>query len=98
MKLTRSEIAEKQADLVAVLLLLEKYKCEKTALEKALAADFEANEKRYREALPPPQLVLRGQARRGGRVGHRFSPHGAGDLPSRREYSPLTEISFPLTG
>ena len=68
MKLTRSEIAEKQADLVAVLLLLEKYKCEKTALEKALAADFEANEKRYRE----------------GRVGHRFSPHGGSVLPSRR--------------
>lgn len=58
MKLTRSEIAAKQADLVAVLLLLEKYKCEKTALEKALAADFEANEKRYREGVKTANGIL----------------------------------------
>ena len=36
------------------------FKCEKTALEKALAADFDANEKRYRY----------------GCAGHRFSLHG----------------------
>ena len=58
MKLTRSEIAEKQADLVAVLLLLEKYKCEKTALEKALAADFEVNEMKYRDGVKTPNGIL----------------------------------------
>ena len=58
------------------------FKCEKTALEKALAADFEANEKRYRE----------------GCAGHRFSHHGLSNLPSRKMRSPLTGEATSLHG
>ena len=58
------------------------FKCEKTALEKALAADFEANEKRYRY----------------GCAGHRFSLHGDLVLSTRDARSPYTGRTRSLHG
>ena len=48
MKLTKTQIKEKRAELVAVLLKIEKLKDEKTSIEKTLMPDFEANESAYR--------------------------------------------------
>ena len=39
MKLTKSDIRQKRAELVEVLLKIEKLKADKTSLEKTLGAD-----------------------------------------------------------
>ena len=44
MKLTKTDIRQKRAELVDVLLKIEKLKDDKTSLEKTLSADFEQNE------------------------------------------------------
>ena len=48
MKLTKNDIKQKRAELVEVLLKIEKLKADKTSLEKTLSADFEQNEAAYR--------------------------------------------------
>ena len=48
MKLTKNDIKQKRAELVEVLLKLEKLKADKMSLEKTLSADFEQNEAAYR--------------------------------------------------
>ena len=44
MKLTKNDIKQKRAELVEVLLKIEKLKNDKTSIEKTLDADFEQNE------------------------------------------------------
>ena len=44
MKLTKTDIKQKRAELVEVLLRIEKLKADKTSIEKTLAVDFEQNE------------------------------------------------------
>ena len=58
MKLTKVQIKEKQTELVEVLLKIEKLKCEKKTLEKALDADFEANEPKYRTGIRTDNGIL----------------------------------------
>ena len=58
MKLTKADIKQKQAELVEVLLKIERLKCEKTSLEKALAADFKANESKYRAGIKTDNGIL----------------------------------------
>ena len=58
MKLTKKEIAEKQAELVEVLLKIEKLKNDKTSLEKTLDADFTKNESAYRNGIVTENGVL----------------------------------------
>ena len=58
MKLTKTEISQKQAQLVDTLLKIEKLKADKASLEKALAADFEVNEMKYRDGVKTPNGVL----------------------------------------
>ena len=47
-KLTKNDIKQKRAELVEVLLKIEKLKNDKTSIEKTLDADFEQNEAAYR--------------------------------------------------
>ena len=58
MKLTKNDIRQKQAELVEVLLKIEKLKNDKTSLEKALDADFEQNEAKYRAGVKTDNGVL----------------------------------------
>ena len=58
MKLTKTEISQKQAQLVDTLLKIEKLKADKASLEKALAADFEVNEMKYRDGVKTPNGIL----------------------------------------
>ena len=58
MKLTKKEIAEKRAELVEVLLKIEKLKNEKTSLEKTLDVDFAQNETAYRNGIVTENGVL----------------------------------------
>ena len=51
MKLTKNDIKQKRAELVEVLLKIEKLKNDKTSLEKTLDADFEQNEAAYRNGI-----------------------------------------------
>ena len=58
MKLTKTQIKEKRAELVAVLLKIEKLKTEKTSIEKTLAPDFETNEMTYRNGVATENGIL----------------------------------------
>jgi len=58
MKLTKADIRQKQAELVSVLLRIEKLKGEKSALEKALDRDFEENEAKYRAGVKTDNGIL----------------------------------------
>jgi hypothetical protein len=58
MKLTKTQIKEKRAELVSVLLKIEKLKDEKTSIEKTLAPDFEVNEAAYRNGIATENGIL----------------------------------------
>ena len=58
MKLTKAQIKEKQAQLVEVLLKLEKFGKEKKSLVAALDDDFNENEEKYRNGVVTPSGVL----------------------------------------
>ena len=70
MKLTKSEIKQKQEDLVKVLLQLKRLGESKKSLTAALADDFEANEEKYRNGIVTAGLdkgVIRLLPKLGGR-------------------------------
>ena len=58
MKLTKTDIKQKRAELVDVLLKIEKLKDDKTSLEKTLSADFEQNEAAYRNGVATDSGIL----------------------------------------
>ena len=58
MKLTKTLIKEKQAQLVEVLLKLEKLGKEKKSLVAALDDDFVENEEKYRNGVVTPNGIL----------------------------------------
>ena len=58
MKLTKTQIKEKRAELVNVLLQIEKLKDQKTPIEKTLAPDFETNEAAYRNSIVTENGIL----------------------------------------
>jgi len=58
MKLTKADIKQKRAELVEVLLKIEKLKNEKTSLEKTLDVDFAQNETAYRNGIVTENGVL----------------------------------------
>ena len=58
MKLTKNDIRQKRAELVEVLLKIEKLKNEKSSIEKTLAVDFEQNETAYRNGITTENGVL----------------------------------------
>ena len=58
MKLTKNDIKQKRAELVEVLLKIEKLKADKTSLEKTLTADFEQNEAAYRNGIATENGIL----------------------------------------
>ena len=58
MKLTKNDIKQKRAELVEVLLKIEKLKDDKTSLEKTLNADFEQNEAAYRNGVATENGIL----------------------------------------
>ena len=58
MKLTKTDIRQKRAELVEVLLKIEKLKNDKTSLEKTLDADFEQNENAYRNGVATENGIL----------------------------------------
>ena len=58
MKLTKADIKQKRAELVDVLIKMDKLKNEKTSLEKTLDDDFKKNEAAYREGIVTENGVL----------------------------------------
>ena len=58
MKLTKADIRQKRAELVEVLLKIEKLKNDKTSIEKTLDADFEQNESAYRNGIATENGIL----------------------------------------
>ena len=58
MKLTKNDIKQKRAELVEVLLKIEKLKNDKSSIEKTLAVDFEQNETTYRNGVATENGVL----------------------------------------
>jgi cell shape-determining protein MreC len=58
MKLTKADIKQKRAELVEILLKIEKLKNEKTSLEKTLDTDFTQNESSYRNGIATENGVL----------------------------------------
>ena len=58
MKLTRNDIKQKRAELVEVLLKIEKLKNDKTSIEKTLDADFEQHETEYRNGVMTENGIL----------------------------------------
>ena len=58
MKLTKNDIKQKRAELVEVLLKIEKLKADKTSIEKTLAVDFEQNETAYRNGVATENGIL----------------------------------------
>ena len=58
MKLTKNDIKQKRAELVEVLLKIEKLKADKTSLEKTLDGDFEQNEIAYRNGVATENGIL----------------------------------------
>ena len=58
MKLTKNDIREKRAELVEVLLKIEKLKNDKASIEKTLVADFEQNETAYRNGIATENGIL----------------------------------------
>ena len=58
MKLTKTDIKQKRAELVEVLLKIEKLKADKTSIEKTLAVDFEQTEAAYRNGVATENGIL----------------------------------------
>ena len=58
MKLTKTDIKQKRAELVDVLIRIEKLKDDKTSLEKTFAVDFEQNEAAYRNGVATENGIL----------------------------------------
>ena len=58
MKLTKNDIRQKRAELVEVLLKIEKLKNDKASIEKTLSVDFEQNETAYRNGVATENGVL----------------------------------------
>ena len=58
MKLTKSDIKQKRAELVEVLLKIEKLKNDKASIEKTLSVDFEQNETAYRNGVVTENGIL----------------------------------------
>ena len=58
MKMTKNDIKQKRAELVEVLLKIEKLKTEKSSIEKNLAVDFEQNETAYRNGIATENGIL----------------------------------------
>jgi uncharacterized protein (DUF1697 family) len=58
MKMTKNDIKQKRAELVEVLLKIEKLKTEKSSIEKNLAVDFEQNETAYRNGIATENCIL----------------------------------------
>lgn len=58
MKLTKADIKQKRAELVDVLIKMDKLKNAKTSLEKTLDDDFKKNEAAYREGVVTENGVL----------------------------------------
>ena len=58
MKLTKNDIKQKRAELVEVLLKIEKLKNDKSSIEKTLSVDFEQNETAYRNGVATENGVL----------------------------------------
>ena len=58
MKMTKNDIKQKRAELVEVLLKIEKLKNDKASLEKTLDADFEQNETAYRNGVATENGIL----------------------------------------
>ena len=58
MKLTKNDIKQKRAELVEVLLKIEKLKNDKASIEKTLVADFEQNETAYRNGIATENGIL----------------------------------------
>ena len=58
MKLTRNDIKQKRAELVEVLLKIEKLKNDKASIEKTLAVDFEQREMEYRNGVATENGIL----------------------------------------
>ncbi len=58
MKLTKNDIKQKRAELVEVLLKIEKLKNDKASIEKTLAVDFEQNETTYRNGVATENGIL----------------------------------------
>lgn len=58
MKLTKTDIRVKRAELVEVLLKIEKLKNDKASIEKTLACDFEHNEAAYRNGIATENGIL----------------------------------------
>ena len=58
MKRTKNDIKQKRAELVEVLLKIEKLKNDKTSIEKTLDADFEQNEAAYRNGVATENGIL----------------------------------------
>ena len=58
MKLTKADIKQKRAELVEVLLKIEKLKNDKASIEKTLAVDFEQRETEYRNGVATENGIL----------------------------------------
>ena len=58
MKLTKNDIRQKRAELVEVLLKIEKLKNDKASIEKTLSVDFEQNETAYRNGVATENGIL----------------------------------------
>ena len=58
MKLTKNDIKQKRAELVEVLLKIEKLKNDKASIEKTLAVDFEQRETEYRNGVTTENGIL----------------------------------------
>jgi len=58
MKLTKNDIRQKRAELVEVLLKIEKLKNDKASIEKTLAVDFEQREMEYRNGVVTENGIL----------------------------------------
>ena len=56
--MTKTEIKQQRAELVRVILEIEKLKVRKAAITKALAPDFEANEAEYRSGVKTESGLL----------------------------------------
>ena len=56
--MTKTEIKQQRAELVRVILEIEKLKVRKAALTKTLAPDFKANEAEYRSGVKTESGLL----------------------------------------
>ena len=63
MKLTKTQIKEKQSELVEVLLALDKLGQEKKSIVAMLDEDFKTNEAQYRDGIATPKGILKRKPR-----------------------------------